>query len=70
MALCFGCRHFVNNPRLIESSIPGLNALSSAFASVRGEAGLCSRLNLFLSPTTKCSYFESDESVTEKRPAV
>ncbi len=62
-APCFSCKHFVNAPRLIEASIPGLNTLSSAYASVRGEAGLCSRLDLFLSPGAECRYFEQDEAV-------
>ncbi|MDA8163726.1 MAG: hypothetical protein M0017_01650 [Desulfobacteraceae bacterium] len=50
----------MNDPKRIESSIPGLNTLSSAYASVRGEAGLCSRLDLFLSPGADCRYFEQD----------
>jgi hypothetical protein len=58
IAPCFGCRHFVNDPKQIEASIPGLSALSSAYASVRAEAGLCLRLDLFLSPRAECGYFE------------
>ena len=57
-APCFDCRHFVNDPKRIESAIPGLNCLSSAYASVRGEAGLCTRQDRFIAPGGQCRYFE------------
>jgi len=38
---CFGCRHFVNDPATLEAEIPGLTALSSGYASVRADDGLC-----------------------------
>ncbi len=60
MGTCFDCRHFVNDPRQLELSIPGLNTLSSAYASVRGESGLCSRLDLFLAPGGDCPNFERE----------
>ncbi len=58
---CFDCRHFIGDPKQIEVSIPGLNALSSAYGSVRGEAGICSRLDLFLTPmiVSDCPHFEA-----------
>ncbi|MDA8175222.1 MAG: hypothetical protein M0018_11670 [Nitrospiraceae bacterium] len=55
---CLKCRHFVNDPQRIELSIPGLNTLSSAFGSVRGEAGLCARLDRFVAPWVECRAFE------------
>ncbi|MDA8088296.1 MAG: hypothetical protein M0Z75_16565 [Nitrospiraceae bacterium] len=56
---CFGCRHFSNNPGQIEMSIPGLNTLSSAYGSVRGEAGICRRFDILLAPRgVRCGCFE------------
>ena len=57
---CRECRFFNNDPAWLERALPGLNVLSSAYASVRAEAGICSRRDLFLSPTTRCEYFERD----------
>ncbi len=63
---CYDCKYFCNNPAEIEMSFPGLNSLSSAYASVRGEAGICSRRELFLLPVKKCGYFEPLLSVSGK----
>jgi hypothetical protein len=57
---CRECRFFNNDPAWLERVLPGLNVLSSA--SVRAEAGICSRRELFLSPTTRCEFFERDMS--------
>ncbi len=61
---CRDCRYFNNNPAWLEKVFPGLNALSSAYGSARGEAGLCSKLDLYLSPQKKCDYFESINSAS------
>lgn len=55
---CRDCRYFNNDPAWLEKVFPGLNALSSAYGSSRGEAGVCSKRDLFLSPNKKCKYFE------------
>lgn len=55
---CIGCRFFNNNPALIETVFPGLNVLSSAYSSVRAEAGICSRHEVFISPGYNCRLFE------------
>jgi hypothetical protein len=57
---CLECKFFNNEPAWLERALPGLNVLSSAYASVRAEAGICSRRDLFLSPTKACKYFERD----------
>jgi hypothetical protein len=61
---CRDCRYFNNNPASLEKVFPGLNALSSAYGSARGEAGVCSKLDLYLSPQKKCEYFESINSAS------
>ncbi len=61
MNLCSQCRHFSNSPAEIEEAFPGLNILSSAYGSVRADAGICSLHDLFLTPRHQCADFE-DES--------
>jgi hypothetical protein len=38
---CASCRHFRNDPAYLEAAIPGLASLSSGWASVRSDDGLC-----------------------------
>jgi hypothetical protein len=38
---CLRCRHFLNDPAFLEGAFAGLAALSSAYASVRADDGLC-----------------------------
>jgi len=52
------CRFFNSDPALIEGAFPGLNSLSSAYSSVRADAGICSRRDLFVAPATGCRDFE------------
>ncbi len=59
---CHDCRFFDNDPARLEAAVPGLNALSSAYASVRADAGLCSRHELFLSPWKCCADHETAEA--------
>jgi hypothetical protein len=40
-AICANCKHFNADPRDVERATPGLNAMSSGFASVRSGDGLC-----------------------------
>jgi|RifCSP19_3_1023858.scaffolds.fasta_scaffold15337_3 hypothetical protein len=55
---CRDCIHFNNDPAWLERVFPGLNALSSAYGSARGEAGICNKRDIYLSPIKKCAYFE------------
>jgi hypothetical protein len=57
---CRECRFFNNEPAWLERALPGLNVLSSAYASVRAEAGICTRRDLFLSPAKACKHFERE----------
>jgi len=55
---CRDCKYFNNDPSFLEKSFPGLNALSSAYGSTRGENGICSKRDIYLSPVDKCKDFE------------
>jgi len=59
---CRDCRFFNNDPAWLEKAFPGLNALSSAYGSTRGENGVCSKRDLYLSPIKKCKDFEHIDS--------
>jgi hypothetical protein len=54
---CENCRHFQNDPVALEKTYPGLSALSSAFASVRAQDGICSRHDLYLPAWDHCRDF-------------
>ena len=51
---CGSCPHFLGEPAALESALPGLNILSSAFGSVRDETGLCRRFEVFEVRTAAC----------------
>ena len=55
---CLNCRHFRNNPRYLETVFKGLNVLSSAYASVRKDDGICVLKDLYLSADACCDAFE------------
>jgi hypothetical protein len=49
------CRFFTGTPAALEHAIAGLNILSSAYGSVRGDTGLCERHDVFTTAaTTAC----------------
>jgi len=45
-------------PDDLEAAIPGLNILSSAYGSVRGETGWCERHDKFVTDRSTCADFE------------
>ncbi|HEX4040953.1 MAG TPA: hypothetical protein VHY10_04575 [Xanthobacteraceae bacterium] len=49
---CGACRFFTGTPDALERAIPGLNILSSAYGSVRGDTGLCARHETFVTAVT------------------
>jgi hypothetical protein len=53
-ASCAGCRYFTNKPAELESLLPGLNALGSAYGSVRDSDGLCERHQRYLRASCRC----------------
>jgi hypothetical protein len=51
---CGSCVHFRNDPAYLEAVFPGLTSLSSGYASVRADDGLCARHELYLSAGAWC----------------
>ena len=49
---CGACRFFIGTPVALERAIPGLNILSSAYGSVRGDTGLCEQHDSFVTAAT------------------
>ena len=54
---CLSCQFFENAPALIESSIPGLSTLSSAYAAVRSEDGICAIHDRYVAASSFCAAF-------------
>jgi len=54
---CARCVHFERDPLAIEAAVPGLSAMSSGFASVRGDDGLCLHHQRFVSADASCASF-------------
>lgn len=54
---CQDCQHFCNEPAYLEQAIAGLSSLSSAYASVRAQDGLCQRHQRYLSANSTCVDF-------------
>ena len=54
---CRQCEHFVTDPKELETIIPGLNIVSSAYGSVRADTGYCKFNDVFLTPTVACPGF-------------
>ncbi len=55
--ICQNCTHFQNGPAVIEAAYPGLTIMSSGFASVRDQDGLCNYNQLYLSARDSCPHF-------------
>ena len=57
MPRCRDCLHFVDDGAVIEATFPGLSALSSGDASVRGQDGLCTLRDIYLPGSDGCGWF-------------
>jgi hypothetical protein len=68
---CAGCRHFNGRPVDIESALPGLASLSSAYAAVRSEDGICAAHDRYVAATSLCDRYvaASVGALTALRPA-
>lgn len=53
-------------PDALEAAIPGLNILSSAYGSVRGETGLCRRHDKFVTASSICADFAGKVKFVQK----
>jgi hypothetical protein len=54
-ARCGNCRHFFNSPPELEAAMPGFSSLSSAYAAVRGDDGLCGLHERYLKADGVCA---------------
>jgi hypothetical protein len=57
MRTCSACRHFDTDPAHLERRLPGLSALSSAYAATRSRDGACLRHDRLVPPTAACNQF-------------
>jgi len=55
--ICAACRHFDTDPVRLERRLPGLSALSSAYASTRSRDGACLHHDRLVPPTALCIQF-------------
>jgi len=53
---CLTCRHFHNTPQYLEAVYKGLSSLSSGWASVRKDDGICEERELYLSASASCMH--------------
>ncbi len=54
---CAGCAHFRNDPAFLESAFNGLASLSSGYASVVADDGLCLHHDRLTSARSWCAAF-------------
>jgi hypothetical protein len=57
-ACCANCRHFAADARMLEQTMPGLRTMSSAYASVRSDDGLCGLHDRYLHAGSSCGSIE------------
>lgn len=56
---CIDCRHFRNAPAYLEAVLKGLSTLSSGYASVRKDDGICLVNDVYLSARDWCDKFDA-----------
>jgi len=54
---CARCAQFENAPHALERELPGLSTLSSGFAAVLGDDGLCRLHERLVSASSYCAQF-------------
>jgi hypothetical protein len=57
VASCASCRYFSAAAPEIESQLPGLRVLSSAYAAVRSDDGLCRQHERYIAASSICDAF-------------
>ena len=60
-AACARCRHFLCEPLELERAVPGLRTLSSGFAAVLGDDGVCRQHQCLVSARAHCADFAALE---------
>jgi hypothetical protein len=66
-AACARCAHFQSSPVLIERRLRGLASLSSAYASVRAEDGLCARHDRYVAASSGCAQYRHSAQGTDSQ---
>jgi hypothetical protein len=56
---CADCTYFRNNPAFLEAAFSGLSSMSSGYASVVADDGLCLRHDRYLGARSGCVDFTS-----------
>lgn len=69
-ATCRHCVSFRNDPAFMERTFPGLAVLSSAWASVRADDGVCLRHDRHLSAEATCPDFSPAVLATSVQASV
>jgi hypothetical protein len=54
---CLHCRRFNHSPAALEAALPGLSSLSSAYAAVRANDGLCGVHQRYVTAESTCPQF-------------
>jgi len=54
-ASCADCRHFNGRPADVEAALPGLSSLSSAYAAVRSNDGICALHDRYVAASSVCA---------------
>ena len=54
---CLECKHFKNAPADLEAALPGLSSLSSAYAAVRCDDGICAVHRRYVAASSVCPAF-------------
>jgi hypothetical protein len=55
---CGRCKHFQNAAEQVEAALPGLSSLSSAYAAVRCDDGICAVHERYIAASSVCAAFE------------
>ena len=69
-ASCRSCAHFRNDPKYLESQIPGWTALGSAYGSTRAEDGICGLHGILSSAAQWCERYGARSDVPDPRRAL
>jgi hypothetical protein len=56
---CGDCTYFRNDPAFLEATFSGLSSMSSGYASVVADDGLCLRHDRYLGARSGCADFTS-----------
>jgi hypothetical protein len=58
---CLDCSQFISAPLDIEAALPGLASLSSAYAAVRADDGLCMLHDRYVAGSSVCAQYREGE---------